>query len=249
MRLSLCIMLVFAVASCEKKRSERSAIRAAPPPVAHSEEVHGPCAIRGRVVLIGAPPPMKEIENQPCHAGAPKLKEETVVVGNDGGLANTFVRIEGLPPTDGSKLPAATLDQVHCRYVPHAIGVCVGQNLRVRSSDDTMHNVHWDPQTNEPANFGMTRAGSEKTVSFRASEFIKVRCDVHPWMSATIGVFDNRFFAVTDSDGRFEIKDLPAGQYKLMAWHERYGEQQQEIDVKEGVPISCQIIYKPPGNK
>jgi len=254
MRSFVCFLLV-AFASCDsrspiKNEGAGSSQRDPSPRVVEKiEDVRGSSVVRGQVKFVGTPPAMEEIANQPCHAGAPKLKEETVVLGPTAGLANVFVRIDGLPPVDGSTLPPAKLDQVHCRYVPHAVGVCVSQPLLVRSSDDTMHNVHWDPTTNAPANFGLTRAGSDKTVSFRASEFIKVRCDVHPWMSATIGVFENPFFAVTDADGRYEIDNLPPGKYKLIAWHERYGELVREVEVKDAAaaaPVEAEIVYQAP---
>src|SRR5688572_27931430 len=143
--------------------------------------VRGNGIIRGHVTLDGPPPVMSEIRNQPCCDGAPKtLKEETVVVGPSGGLANAFVYIEGLPRVSGQSLEAPVLDQVGCRYAPHAIGVCIGQPLRIRTSDATIHNVHYSPDRNESRNFGMQQPGDEKTVTFREPEFIRVKCDVHP---------------------------------------------------------------------
>jgi plastocyanin len=163
-----------------------------------------------------------------------------VVVGSNGGLANAFVFIEGLPRVSGQSLEAPVLDQVGCRYTPHVVGVCVGQPLRIRTSDDTMHNVHFSPQRNESRNFGMTQPGDEKIVTFREPEFIRAKCDVHPWMTAYVGVFENPFFAITDAQGRFDIADLPSGKYKLVTWHERYGRLERIVEVNSDV--SPQII-------
>jgi hypothetical protein len=136
---------------------------------------------------------------------------------------------------------------VDCRYVPHVLGVQADQPLVVRSSDPTLHNVHYNPKRNAPANFGMTKAGQEKTVTFKAHEFIQVRCDVHPWMSAFIGVFENPFFAVTDENGQFQIEHLPDGQYTLATWHERYGRLEREIEVVDGAVVEAGFEYRPPG--
>src|SRR5205807_2364147 len=151
----------------------KSASPAALPRVA-SSAIHGEGVITGRVLLDGRPPVMNDIANKPCHDGATPLKEEFVVVGDRGGLSNTFVYVTGggLPAMDGSSLTPAVLDQVNCRYEPHAVGVCVGQSLHVRSSDPTMHNVHWTSDRNDSQNFGMTRVGAEKSAGFRAAEFI-----------------------------------------------------------------------------
>jgi plastocyanin len=204
--------------------------------------------IRGKVSFVGTPPEMETIANQPCHADAGPLVEETVVVAPDGGLKNVFVYVKnGGPKTDGSGAEPATLDQVNCRYVPHVVGVQVGQKLLVRSSDPTLHNVHYNPRYNAAANFGMTGAGQENTVTFATAEFIPVKCDVHPWMTAYIGVFDNPLFARTNDDGTYEITGLKPGKYTLAAWHERYGELTQEIEITDAAATEVgDFEYKEP---
>src|SRR3954451_12895658 len=235
------VLLAGAMLGCDRGSDANVA---AAVPVKKLEEVRGNGVVRGRVALEGTPPAMQTIENKPCHDGAAPLKEETVVVGEARGLANAFVYVEGLPRVDGTSMPPAVLDQANCRYEPHVLGVTVGQSLRVTSSAPTMHNVHYVPTKNEARNLTMTRAGDEKTVTFRNGvEFIRVRCDVHPWMAAWIGVFDNPFFAVTDANGRFEIAGLPAGAYKLVAWHERYGRLENEVKVGD-TPATIDVTYR-----
>jgi plastocyanin len=237
--LFLAILLLGGV-GCEDqvKREPRVAI----------DKVKGDGRVRGVVRFEGTPPVMRTIENRPCHPAAEPIAEEHVVVGASGGLKNVFVTVESpaLPKVDGSPLPPAVLDQVSCRYVPHAVGVCVGQTLRVRTSDPgTMHNVHYNPSGNESRNFAMTGAGQEKAVTFTAPEFIRVACDVHPWMSAHVGVFDTPFFAVTDDKGEFEILNLPSGRYKLVAWHERYGKLESDVSVERSA-VTTELLYKAP---
>ena len=125
MRLSVLAQLLLAILliGCDQRADALATVEAS--------SVRGSGIVRGQIPLDGPPPVMSEIRNQPCCDGAPKtLKEETVVVSPTGGLANAFVYIEGLPRVSGQSLAAPVLDQVGCRYAPHAIGVCIGQPLR-----------------------------------------------------------------------------------------------------------------------
>lgn len=197
--------------------------------------------------FIGTAPKRAQIANKPCHEGAQALLDETVVVNENGMLANVLVYLADAPASDGSKREPALLDQKDCRYVPHVVGVQVGQTLRIKSSDPTLHNVHYIPSRNRPANFGLTQVGAEKAVTFDAAEFVRVKCDVHPWMTAYIGVFDSPFFGATDeTDGAFEIARVPAGTFRLVAWHEQYGNVEQSVTVKENEVVDVTFEYKAP---
>jgi uncharacterized protein (DUF2141 family) len=81
----------------------------------------------------------------------------------------------------------------------------------------------------------------EKT--FDDVEIFKIKCDVHPWMSSWVGVFDNPFFAVTDADGSFELAGLPAGTYTVVAVHEKYGEKPTEVTVGDGEAGTADFAY------
>jgi plastocyanin len=225
------------VAGCESHEPQNAV---APLPV-----IEGSGVIRGQVVFSGTPPVMKSINNRACHDGAPEeLSEEFVIVNDNGTLRNVFVYLEGAPASAGPDEPVPVLDQVHCRYEPHVVGVRVGQDLLIRSSDPTLHNVHWIASRNRSANFGMTGAGQERAVRFTAAEFITVKCDVHPWMTGHIGVFDNPWFAITGETGEFEITGVPAGSYKLVTWHEQYGRREQAIAVGEGATLDAEFEYR-----
>jgi len=64
---------------------------------------------------------------------------------------------------------------------------------------------------------------------------VKFKCDVHPWMAAYVGVLNHPFYATTGADGSFSIKDLPAGEYEIVAWHEKLGEQTAKVKVTDAV--------------
>ncbi|HEY8667044.1 MAG TPA: hypothetical protein VIL86_10280 [Tepidisphaeraceae bacterium] len=206
--------------------------------------VRGEGIIRGKIIFTGSKPKEIKIDNSQCTGHAKPIIDETIVVNDNGTLRNVFVYLEGAgeAPFAGGK--DVLIDQVDCQYVPHVIGVQVGQTVRVRSSDDTLHNVHTLCEKNASDNLPMTRAGAEKKLKFKSAEFIHAKCDVHPWMSAYIGVFDNPFFAISGGDGTFEINGIPDGQYTLVAWHEHYGQQKQEVTVAKAAPAESEFTFR-----
>ena len=188
---------------------------------------------------------MATIPNQPCHAGAPTLKEESVVADAAGHLQDVVVYLEDAPPAGPPQdAPPVTLDQVNCRYMPHVVALQTGQTLHVTTSDPTLHNVHGLCTENPPFNFALISVGQSKDLRFEKPEVFPVRCDVHPWMKAHIHVFAHPWFAVTSSDGTFEIRNVPAGSYTLVAWQEKYGLQRERVSVTDGKVCIADITYQ-----
>ena len=111
--------------------------------------------------------------------------------------------------------------------------------------DDTLHNIHPRPTTNQEFNIGQPRQGMESTKTFDKAEVpIPVGCDVHPWMRSYIAVLSHPFFAVSKEDGTYEIKGLPAGDYEIEAWHEKLKTQTQKVTVKDGDKAKADFAYK-----
>jgi len=112
------------------------------------------------------------------------------------------------------------MDQPCCRFIPHALGVRVGQTVVVKNSASIAHNAHWFSQNNGESN---PLLGEGKQAQFPVKEWeraeVKVLCDIHPWMSATIRVFDHPYYAVTNADGEYEIKKAPVGKFRIFIWH------------------------------
>jgi hypothetical protein len=240
------------VAGCNKSSTAASAPRAdaaARQVVIAASQPAAPGVIRGRVLFSDPKPVMQSVDVKglaACTSGHAAPMEEYAIVNSNGTLKNVVVYVQGIPPANGANRPSAVLDQVHCQYVPHVVALQIGQKLIVRSSDDTMHNIHGQPRINPAFNFAQIRVGVENVVSFKAAEIFPVQCDVHPWMNATIAVFDSSCFAVTGDDGSFEIRSVPPGEYTLIAWHEHYDKLEQQVKVGADRPAQVDFTYSPP---
>jgi plastocyanin len=164
------------------------------------------------------------------------LPQTADVLVHDGKLQNAVVYIkQGL----GERIFAVptksvTSDQTGCLFLPRIMAVRVDQPLQFLNSDPTAHNVHGLPQQARPWNFSLGVKGASRTINIETPEnIIPIKCDIHGWMRAYIGVFDHPYFAVTDANGSFSLPDIPPGDYIIEAWHERFGTQEQPVTLGE----------------
>jgi plastocyanin len=189
--------------------------------------------VKGQVVYVGTAPEQKPLDvnkdQGPCLAHGPVLKEEVVVNKANNGLKNVFVWIA---KEDGTKPPIAPalakpaepkvhLDQPFCAFEPHAMAIREGQDVVMKNSAQISHNVNWSGGAKNPGDNKIIPAGKELTMSpkLKASKaVVNVTCNIHGWMKGYIRVFDHPYFAVTDADGKFEIKDAPVGDYRIWYW-------------------------------
>jgi hypothetical protein len=125
----------------------------------------------------------------------------------------------------------------------------VGQTLKLKNSDGLLHNVHALPKVNTPFNMAMPANRTEADTKFGKEEgMFLIKCDVHPWMSAYVGVFANPFFAVSGKDGKFSIGGLPDGTYEVEAWHEKLGVKTGTVTVAAGKSATLDFAFAPPGS-
>ena len=197
--------------------------------------------IQGKITFDGKAPKMKSLRmdaDPVCVANnevAPR--KEWLILDENNGLKNVLVFVKESPSNSLSSdysppETPAVIDQNGCVYIPHVLGVMVGQDLDILNSDGTLHNIHALPKVNKEFNNAMPRSKKRMTVQFDKSEApFKVKCDVHPWMGAFIGVFDHPYFAVTGDDGSYVISGLEPGVYVIEAWHEKLGSQTANVTV------------------
>ena len=211
----------------------------------------GTARIVAKVVLSGTPPPPTRLQMNAdpfcatAHQGQ-TVFGRTVDVGADGAIKDAFVFVkDGATGTYPAPSTPVTLDQKACMYIPHVLGVMPGQPVEILNSDATLHNIHPLPLTNVGFNIGMPVQGMKQTRVFAKAEApFHVKCDVHPWMSAYIGVFSNPFFGVSSAQGDVELKNLPAGTYQVAAWQEKYGTQTQSVTVAAGESKPLTFTFK-----
>ncbi|MBX3396482.1 MAG: carboxypeptidase regulatory-like domain-containing protein [Phycisphaerae bacterium] len=212
-----------------------------------SAELFGTAAIRGKVHFEGTrpvPKPLPMSGDAVCSRAAAVL-DPSKIVNPDGTVPNVFVYIkQGISQRYPAPAEPVLLDQVGCMYVPHVFGIQVGQTLTIRNSDPTAHNVHSLATKNNKFNFAQPTAGMTRNEKFTREEImVKVKCDVHGWMSTYAGVLNHPFFAVTSDTGEFEITRLPAGQYTVEIWHETFQKQQSQITLKAGETADLNFTY------
>ena len=212
--------------------------------------------IQGKISFDGKAPKMKSLRmdaDPVCVANNTVVpRREWLILDENNGIKNVLVFVKessnkSLEGEFNAPENPAVIDQNGCVYVPHVLGVMVGQKLDILNSDGTLHNIHALPKVNKEFNKAMPRSKKRMTVQFDKSEApFKVKCDVHPWMGAFIGVFEHPYFAVTDDDGSYVISGLEPGDYVIEAWHERLGSQTANVTLGDS---AANFTFKKPEKK
>ena len=158
------------------------------------------------------------------------------------GLANCLVTLEiakgkDWPEGMKSKQRTGDIDQKACKYIPHVLVVRTKTQVRVSNSDDAEHNIHGYYKSTATNQFNFFTSAGAKLIA-AAEAYLKkpgkylVKCDIHPWMNAYVHAVTTPYFAVTGTDGKFELTGVPAGTYKLKVWHEGMKESPVVADTK-----------------
>jgi hypothetical protein len=225
---------------------------AQPPAAAAPAAASGSGSVSGKISFEGAAPGAEKVKlsaDPKCAAMHKDGLERQPIKVTDGGLADVLVFVKsGVSSEYPAPAEPVMLDQKGCDYTPHMLAMVAGQKLKIRNSDDTLHNIHPRPKLNAEFNIGQPRQGMESEKSFDKPEMlIPVGCDVHPWMRAYISVLSHPFFAVSSEDGRYEIKGLPPGEYEIEAVHSKLGPDKAasaKVSVKEGESAPLDLTLK-----
>lgn len=231
---SLSCFFLFSGCGGEKQETPKPA----PSP---QEQVQKPGDISCQVMLEGTAPKMKAVNMNADRKCASMHKEpvyfQSVITNERGMLENVFVYVKqgvGSQTYPAPKEPAI-IDQEGCMYEPHVLGIRVGQPLLIMNKDPILHNIHALPKVNTSFNFAQPIKGMKREEVFSQPEImVRVKCDIHSWMGAFIGVLDHPFFGVSDSNGMCLLKNLPPGEYIVAAWHEAFEPLEQKVVVAAG---------------
>jgi len=201
----------------------------------------------GRVVFKGTPPAARKIQitkdPEICKAADTEIQE--VVVGEDGGLANTVVEITGVDPPEGSEWTWETpeegfvLRQKNCGFTPTMLVMPNGSNVKVFNDDPVAHNVNtggWNEMQAKES------PAIEKPIESRSP--VRVSCNIHSWMEAWIYPTRSPFYAVTDKDGSFSIKNVPPGRYRVVVWHPNLGKKRERFEFEAGKTVEQVFTYE-----
>lgn len=195
--------------------------------------------IKGQVKLTAAPEPKViavNVDKQHCLMNGPLVYEDVVVNPKSKGVKGVVVWLR--PDTDNRKDPFPqqmihpdlvkgkvkannhVVDQPCCQFVPRVVAAREGDTIEFKNSAPVNHNVNYNSDT-EPFNNNMAPNTSKTTKPLQAQTSpVTFKCDIHPWMQGRARVFDHPYFATTDADGKFEIKNAPQGKWRIVYWHE-----------------------------
>jgi plastocyanin len=204
--------------------------------------------IAGTVTYAGVAPkpePLKITrDNKVC--GATEHLSQQLVVAADGGIRDAIVSIPDIEK--GAPLKPerdVKFDQRGCVYMPHVLAFPAGSTVKVMNSDGIMHDLRTYSTANPPLNLVQPANVKSIEVKIDKPETIKVGCYMHPWMSAWWFAAGNPYYAETNARGKFEIRDVPPGTYKLRAWQEKLGEQTRTVTVAAGKTARVDFKFEP----
>jgi hypothetical protein len=180
--------------------------------------------------------------------GKKTVSLERLIVGPEGGVANTIVYLKNISAGKALELPEQRrhLDQKRCHYVPHILLVPENADLKMQSSDATLHTIHMDGAATYNLPFPFPNQISSRTMP--TPGLVNLRCNGgHVWMNAEMMVVRHPYYAVTDESGRFEFTSVPPGTYQIVAWHEGWGlaGKEQAYDVLTERTVQRPIFTEP----
>ena len=197
-----------------------------------------PASVRG-TVEIGIPITMR----RPASA-YPTRTVPAPALAPASELRHVVVYLKDAPARPVSPMKVE-IRQRHENFVPRVVAVTVGSVVDFPNDDPIYHNVF---SLSRPRNFNLGRypRGHTRQVEFPKPGIVKVFCDIHSHMSATVMVFNHPWFALPAEDGRFELPGVPSGDREITAWHERLGDTTQRVRVEPGRAAATDFVLPVP---
>jgi hypothetical protein len=202
--------------------------------------------VTGRVSYDGTPPPPEKvtITQDPATCGTSRELDEWQV-SSSGGVKEAVVYLVDIKSGKKMDFPATpALDQKGCRYQPHMQIIAKNATLQVKNSDPILHNIHSYQEGRTILNIAEPKQGMvvDKKMSKSGGESLK--CDIHNFMRGGLFVAENPYAVVTDADGKYEIKDVPAGTYQIGTFHEAGGTKMGTVTVPAGGKVTYDAKIK-----
>ncbi len=249
MKRALFALAAVLLASCSTAPSKREAEH--PRPNYFKTDPATAASISGTVTFHGRKPaPVRvDMSEDPQCVEAHKTGQYDgpVVVDAAGDVGNAFIYVKSGLEGKFFEPPAtpAVLDQHGCWFEPRILGIQTGQTLKVTNSDPVTHNIHPLAQVNREWNHSQGEGDAPLSRRFIKPEvMIRVKCNIHSWMRAYIGAVDHPYFAVSGRNGKYEIRNLPPGEYVVGVWHEVFGTEERRITVPPAGAVHADFGFK-----
>jgi plastocyanin len=155
-------------------------------------------------------------------------------------IRNVVVYLKDPPFRGRLTASHAELRQQNETFVPHVLAITKGSTVDFPNDDPFFHNV-FSLSSAASFNLGRYPRGQSRPEKFSKAGLVKVFCDIHSHMSASILVLDHPYFTIPGVDGNYEIRNVPAGQYTIIGWHERVGERAAAVRVEAGRPATVDL--------
>jgi plastocyanin len=217
--LALAVGLTFTLSTdAKKKKKKKSKYKVI--------EVTNGGSIAGKALFAGANPPSDETvtltsEQSLC---GDTLPAEKYLISANKEIKNVVVYLSSIKKGKAIPKEKALVDNKMCAFVPHVSVGFKGNKIDIINSDPVFHNVHSYIKGKTTYNLGLPDPGSKVTKKMKRDGIMEVKCDSHPWMIGYVFISKHPYAVATNEAGDFSITDIPAGSYKVKAWHEGLGE-------------------------
>ncbi len=168
-----------------------------------------------------------------------EFQSNMYIISPDLGVKNVVVAL--LKVKQGKAMPEKdyVINNLKCQFEPLVGLAFKGNNFVIKNSDALFHNTNLGIQLKGGKkravyNLALPNLNQVLKKKIKTKGVHSIKCDAHPWMRAYVYSSDSPYAALTDDSGKFEITDIPAGTYKVLIWHEGFGEVKQEITVEAG---------------
>jgi plastocyanin len=208
--------------------------------------------IEGKVVFTGTvPPPRKIIPTQDQQVCGGPRDEPRIVLGSDNGVQGAIVFLKGVEkgkPFEKPKKPPV-VDNEKCRFEPEVQVVPTGTEILIVNSDPVLHNTHGYLLTDSRRgrtvfNTALPQKGQQTKTTLKQPGIVDIACDVHGWMQGWILVADNPYYAVTEKNGAFSIRDVPPGKYTVATFQPYTGVRESPVSVEAKKTVTVNVELK-----